>query len=228
MASNIQFSHQVRRIITWVVMAPKRARFSWTHRAHLDASDKVVVSVRKLCARSREMGMENLACVHNASLFVLLLDQDFHWLRTQMMQALDEPERMFVARQIALLLFEASEDLPQVFGRDYREALAALHFGQKVLPELDAIMKGVNKFKREHAAALKQIRTLVVAHREQDALVQLEALEGVRPLSLMELAAEFYVSLRSLTDLLVKVTLMTADIGVFARDYLKKAKADLP
>lgn len=224
MVPNVHFSHQFRRAIAWVVMAPKRARFAWKYRAHLDASDGVIVRVRRLCARSREMEMENLACIHNATLFVLLLDQDFHWLRTQMLRALDEPERAFVARQVALLLFEASEDLPEVFGRRYRAALTALQFDEDVLPELNATMKEVNKFKRERAAALNRVRNLVVAHREHDALLQLETLEGIRPLSLMELAAELYVSIRRLSDLLVKVTLLTADISVQARDYFKKQR----
>lgn len=224
MESSAQFSHQFRRVITWFVTAPERVRFSWKNRARLDASDEVVERIRKLCARSREMGMLNLACVHNASLFVLLLDQDFHWLRTQMMRALDDAERAFVGRQIAVLLFEASEDLPQVFGREYRKALAALQFDKQVLPELDAIMKRVSNFKREHAESLKQVRILVGAHREQNALVQLEALQRVQPLTLMELAAELYQSIRPLTELLVNVTMLTADMRVLLADYLKTRK----
>lgn len=172
--------------------------------------------------------MENLATIHNATLFVLLLDQDFHWLRTQMLRALDEPERMFVGRQIAVLLFEASEDLPVVFGGGYRKALTAVQFDKHVLPELDAITKRVGKFRREHQDALKQVRTLVGAHRDHDALLQLETLERIQPLSLMEQAAELYVSIHSLTDLLVKVTLLTADVSVLAGDYLKKTRSDLP
>ncbi|MFT3706566.1 MAG: hypothetical protein QM817_02760 [Archangium sp.] len=221
MESTFKLSHQVRRVITWMIMVPKRARFVWQHRTRLDLTEPLIATVRRLCSQARERGGGDLARIHNATLFVLLLDEDLHWLTSQMLAALDESERKFVARQFAVLLYEASEDLPQLFGRGYRDALRGLKLDARVLPQLDTITRQLNRFKQLHADDLKHVRSIVGAHREQNALTQIETLERVQPLELMSLAAELYESLHPLMEVLTEVTLLTADMRVQLADFLR-------
>ncbi len=135
-----------------------------------------------------------------------------------MMRSVDEQERNFVARHYAVLLYEASEDLPQMFGGEYRKALSTLQLGEQILAELDGVMKRINEFKRLRAAKLKSVRIHAGAHREHDTTLQLEMIESIQPISMMELAAEIYAPIRALLDLLTKVTIRSADLAVLMRD----------
>ena len=203
-------------------MAPKRVRFGWRNRKRLEAWEEAVGKIRQLHERSKAMGLPNVARFHNASLFVLLIDQDLHWLVVQMHRALDEVERLFVARQMAVLLYEAAEDLPQVFGKDYRESLQTLHLEGDFLQDINSITKQVNDFKKKHSAHLKEIRSAIGAHREHDAIAQLDLIETIRPLVIMQLGVEISVPIRALAEVLIKLTVRAGGFDVLLRDYLRK------
>ncbi len=51
--------------------------------------------------------------------------------------------------------------------------------GQAHISVLNALHKDLSQFRKDHTATLKRIRMTVVAHRDQDAAVQLSEIQGL-------------------------------------------------
>lgn len=222
--NEIRLSHRVKRAINRIVLLPVRVRFRWSNRKRLDIWAGAVAQIRKLHDQSKELGLENIRRLHNVSLFVLLVDQDLHWLTSEMIHAVGDEHRKFIARQMAALLYEATEDLPALLGGDYRSALRAIGVDQEFFPTLNAISKQFNAFKQKHASELQEIRNLVGAHRDHNAIAQMTLIEELRPLRIQGLAAEFSVPIRALADWLTRLTANTGRFEVLLRDLGEKVK----
>ncbi len=79
------------------------------------------------------------------------------------------------ARTLVLLLYETAHRLPAVLGGKFRRAVEAIGASDS-LPTLNTVHGRVTAFAAEYGGELYTLRNLVVAHRDQDASAQLEAL----------------------------------------------------
>lgn len=201
-----------------------RIRFRWRERRRVRELRKAIASLRKVYKGVEELGLKNIKNIHNVALYVLLLELDWAILNWDMMHATDHWRRTFVARQMAVFLFEASEDLTQLLGRDYREALHSMNVGHETIDELGRISSQLNQFRHEHEKTLKRIRQFIGAHRDHDAGAQLDILDNLEPLSIYGLAGEFYVPLRALADFQVRLTLIAGNLKILLDQFLNKTK----
>ena len=67
-----------------------------------------------------------------------------------------------------MLLYEAAEDVPQLLGKEFRDAIATIPVPPERLRIINAVSGDLNKFWQTHQEFLRQIRNALVAHREQD------------------------------------------------------------
>ena len=145
--------------------------------------------------------------VYNLSLYLLLLDRDFSFLKLEMVSTFNLPRLLFAARQQALLLYEASDDLSELLGKPFRQSLAALGITETDVGELNAVSKRLNSFKKSnHQFLYNDIRNVAAGHRTQDSLEFLRKVEAIDPIQVFELGAEFFDIVRLLLDFLAKVT----------------------
>ncbi|MGB4068516.1 MAG: hypothetical protein WBK08_10845 [Nitrospira sp.] len=135
--------------------------------------------------------------------------------------ASNEWRRKFVARQMAVFLYEASEDLTQLLGHNYREAIRSLGIADELFHELGQISRQLNRFKEANQDFLKRIRTFVGAHRDHNAAVQLDILDNLEPLKVYSLAGDFYAPLKSLVDLQVRLIPLIGNMNSLLKQYLK-------
>ena len=120
-----------------------------------------------------------------------------------------------------MLLYEAAQDLPDLLGRDYRESLRTLAIPDEWFDDLNEASKKLNRFKDEHREFLGRIRNLIGAHRDKDAITQLEVMETLEPLDVMRLAVKLQEPLNQLANLQIKLTLHAGDMRVLiTRDLL--------
>jgi len=199
-----------------------RMKFRWRERRRMKAMRKALSVIRRAHSGAVELGLPNVIKAYNLGLYILLLEMDWSTLSWDMMHATNEWRRKFVARQMAIFLYEASEDLPQLLGRDYREALTSLDIENEFLNELGQVSRQLSRFKQTNEGFLKRIRHFVGAHRDHDAAAQLDVLDNLEPLKVYGLAGDFYVPLRALVDLQVRLTPMIGNNQTLLRQYLKK------
>lgn len=191
-------SKQLKNGIERVVLLPMRLR----HRARARAKHKVrmqaLASVRDTLQRATRMNSGNIKTVFNVGMYLLLLDQDLAYFTDDLVCAIGDRRCAFIAKHEAVLLYEAAEDLPQLLGREFRSAVKALGVSEEQLARLNSLSSELSRFRQIHRNFLGTIRNVLVAHRDHDALRYTESLELLKPLEVMNRAAELSERLRPL------------------------------
>jgi hypothetical protein len=161
-------------------------------------------------------------------MYLLLLDQDIAYFTDDLVCAIGDRRRRFLAKHEAVLLYEAGEDLPQLLGRDFRDAVQALGASAEHVARLNSVSSDLNRFWLGHREFLGIIRNALAAHRDHDALRYADALETLKPLEVMSRAAELSQLLERLVGVITELASLTAGPGAIIRDMLatsKKGKA---
>jgi hypothetical protein len=181
-------------------LIPGRIRHRWKNRNRLRVTAGLIAILKKQCEDARKHGFKNHAVAYNAALFIVLIEQDLSAYSACLYYANSQWHQQFAARGMAVLLYEAAEDIPTVLGKEYRQALHDLALGDAWLQALNKSIAGFNVFKDQHATLLKAVRNYVGAHKERNALDQLAVLETLDHMEIYRLGAKFSDSLRSLVE----------------------------
>ena len=103
----------------------------------------------------------------------------------------DPWKRRYFSRMAAVNIYEASLDLPNMAGKEYRLEVQKLPEGKQFLDALGVKIKKIGKFKSNHAAWLKDIRLCCSAHRDQQLGEQLRIVFEIEPTKALKIMAEF-------------------------------------
>ena len=201
--TRMKASEQLKNAIETVVLFRNRLRSRRDARKRRKIRIQALSSVRKTLEQAKAIGAKNVQTVFNVALYLLQLDQDLAYFTTDIVQAVGDRRRAFVAKHEAVLLYEAAEDLPQLLGREFREAIVTLSVPPAQLQLINAVSSDLNRFWREHREFLGTIRNALAAHREHDALAYARALDAIQPLEVMRRAAELSQLLEMLVQQLV-------------------------
>lgn len=148
---------------------------------------------------------KNVQTVFNVALYLLQLDQDLAFFTKDMVWAIGDRRRAFLAKYEALLLYEAAEDLPHLLGKKFRDAIGALALHEEQVQKIASISSDLNKFWIKNRKFLGGIRNAVAAHRDHDALRYVNSIEAIEPLEVMTCAAELSTLLNSLVQELARI-----------------------
>jgi hypothetical protein len=173
--------------------------------------------IRKQHANAVEKGMPHYARIYNVGLYILVLEYDVAILKNDALFSIRLWKKRFVARQLATLLYEASQDLPKLLGKEFRQSLRAIDISPDEMNVFNSIAKKLNKYKNDNRNILKKLRNFVGAHRDHDAAKQLEVIEQVELLEIMELAAIFYEAKAELVPFMTRITLKLGDWRVLIK-----------
>lgn len=217
-------TEHLKEIVERVVLLPVRLRHRERARKKHRARTQAIATTRHTLAGAKGVNARSIRAVFNVGLFLLLLDQDLADFTDDMVCAVGERKRRFVAKHEALLLYEAAEDLPQLLGREFRSAVVALGANESQQNRLNEASACLNQFWREHREFLGDIRRALAAHREHDALVYIEKLDAVKPLEVMGLGAEFSSHLEKLIAVLIDLAELTVGIPAVINDMRRTAK----
>jgi len=180
----------MKELLFQFFMFPRRIRFRWRNRGRLKVLDSLAKTLRTRCDESARSNWVHYRQLYNVGLFVVLADRDIFGFNESMFFARSEWHRQFHARGLAVLLYELSEDLPQLLGKEYREALKELGIGEIWFKELNAIGKKLSTFRNKNKDFLYEVRNYVGAHRHQDAVMQLDAMMKIDTLDIYKIAVE--------------------------------------
>jgi len=207
-----------------ICLFPKRLSFRWRNRNRQKISEAAIAAVRALLKEARNCGSKNLDAVHNVGLYILLLERDLSAYNALLFLSKSTWHQQFAARGMAVLLYEGCEDILKLLGKAYRICLTDLGLGQLWFQELNRITSGFNSFKQMHFQFLKGVRNYVGAHREKDALVQIEFLDGLNPVEVYRLGAAFSAPLNDFVNFQIKLTRYAKHPGVMLQEAIKLAE----
>lgn len=171
--------------------------------------------IKRTYKQARDAHLEHFARFYNVGLFILIMDYDMSVLSQYYVRAYPRDwERKFIARQMAVLLYEMSEDIPQILGKEFRVSLKTFPLWDEAEKEINQISKNLNQFKESHSKMLKELRNFVTAHRDRDAAKQIEIIDNLNSDSIYKLVGDFYDIVKPL------VTFMTRIIRILGNPFV--------
>jgi len=114
----------------------------------------------------------------NAFAFYRLSFLDIALLLKNFLTSKTDLEKKIYAKMLVLNLYEFIEDIPQIFGRDFMNALPDV-VNNELLDELKNIKKAIQNIKTESHTYLKEIRNTVVGHKDHNTFIQVEVLDKI-------------------------------------------------
>jgi hypothetical protein len=181
-----------------LIMLPKRVAFRWKNRTRLRQSEALTKTLRSRCEEACRANSDAYRGLYNVGLFVVLLERDISAYSESIFFARSEWHRQFHARGLAVLLHEAAEDLPQLLGKQYRQWMKDLNLGEPWFNALNSIGKKLSSFRKIHGDFLYDVRNYVGAHRDHDAMTQLDTMTKFNSIDIYRLAAELSEPVRDI------------------------------
>ena len=217
-------SEELKNGIERIVLLPVRMRHRRRARAKHKARTDALGTVRHTLQRAAQLRAGSATTVFNVGMYLLLLDQDIAYFTDDLVCAIGDRRRAFLAKHEAVLLYEAAEDLPQLLGREFRDAAKALGASADQIARLNVVSSDLNQFWKGHREFLGTIRNALAAHRDHDALGYADALETLKPLEVMSRAAELSQSLEKLVGVISELATLTAGPAAILRDMIASSK----
>ena len=222
--NDLSQSEQLKNWIERIVLLPVRIRCRHRARAKRRARIDALKTVRHTLQGAVQLKAGSAATVFNVGMYLLLLDQDIAYFTDDLVCAIGERRRAFLAKHEAVLLYEAAEDLPQLLGREFREAVKALGASAEQLAHLNSVSSDLNRFWQAHRDFLRTIRNALAAHRDHDSLRYVDALEALKPLEVMSRAAELSQLLNQLVRTITELASLTVGPAAIIRDMIMSNK----
>jgi hypothetical protein len=198
---------------------PSRAKHRWRFRNWAGIRDGLIEVLTTRLKEARAMNLGDHIVVYNAALFGVFVQQDLYSYARGLLFAGSGWDQTFFARGMAVAIYEAADDIPQILGKQYRESLHALLRSSNLMVELSAITRKFSQFRKEHGKFLEEVRQVIGAHRDHDALRQSEMLERLDVPKLNDLSAEFQETLLALLWFTGRLMPLLADPETLARGF---------
>jgi hypothetical protein len=221
-------SEQLKNGIERVVLMRVRVRHRRSAQAKRKARIAALDTVRNTLRGAARLKAGSATTVFNVGLYLLLLDQDIAYFTDDLICAIGDRRRAFLAKHEAVLLYEAAKDLPQLLGREFRDAVKALGASTEQIAQLNAVSSDLNQFWQANREFLGTIRNALAAHRDHDALRYVDALEALRPLEVMGRAAGLSQLLERLVAVITEMASLTAGPAAIMRDMIISSKKPKP
>jgi hypothetical protein len=140
----------------------------------------------------------------NLSLYVLTIEYDMSVVKLMIPFELDKWHQRFLGRQMAVLMYESTNDLLKLLGKEFSSAINLLH-NLELQSQLNEIRMQLNEFKKSNLSELEIIRNFSAAHRDNDAFEQLVVIKNLDVNHLLELTSHFMKPIANLTPWCSKV-----------------------
>ena len=183
--------------------------------------EKTIIVIRREYENAVKMNLPHYRNIYNVGLYVLVLEHDMTVLKHDALFSVWEWRKKYIARQFAVLLYEASNDLPALLGKNFRDSLKTLPLTDDELANFNTIAKYINQFKKNNRVTLNELRNFAGAHRDNDAGKQLDVIEKVNLLAMIELAGDLYESIRALISFLTRLTILLGDKNILLKHLAK-------
>ena len=214
-------SEQLKDGIERIVLLRNRIRSRADARKRMKVRVQTLASVRQTLERASQVGAKNIQTVYNVALYLVQMDQDLAYFSNDMVCAIGDRRRAFVAKHEALLLYKAAKDIPELLGKDFRAAISSLAASPQDIQKINAISSELHRFWQTHREFLGKIRNALSAHREHDALAYAKGLDALQPLEVMRRAAELSQLMERLVRQLIAIGQLTSSPVAILRDIVK-------
>lgn len=178
---------------------------------------------KREAARANANGNECIQTLMNMGLFYLLAESDIQAVKIDALTHPDEWKRKLSLRMILLTIYEW--DMGKVAGRDLKSLLFRSSVPPELQNELFESLRTLKKAQRKAAKILHEPRNSVIAHRDANALAQVETIESLNAKEVFGAAEDFYASSDRFMHAFAQVLLQAGSFKGLVAFMLNKEKA---
>ena len=162
--------------------------------AYLSRSDDLTktttVFLDTLCALKRR-GQRDVETIWNSAFHVNIIDHDISVLQYFYTVTNDVWASRTALRMLVLVIYEAMNDLPKLYGKSFIEACKTADIYDSIAREHKIMKKCLDQFKKENQFYFKDIRVKTAAHKEDEAFQFIQSYLNIKEIYILELAGKF-------------------------------------
>ncbi len=208
----------VRKLLPHAQSAARRySRVSLTlrERKKNKALHEALVTFKREAMRANDKGNECTQTLMNMGLFYLLAERDIQAVKIDALTHPDEWKRKLSLRVMLLTIYEW--DMGKVTKKDLKILLSRASVSSDLQNEFFGALRTLRKAQEKAAKALHHSRNSVIAHRDPDALSQMEIIESINAKEVFEAVEDFYESAHRFMPAFSKILLQAGSMhGLFA------------
>lgn len=171
--------------------------------------------------RARKKGNECTQALMNLGLFYLIAEKDIQTVKIDALTHHNRWKRLLSLRIILLTIYEW--DMGKASGTNLKALLDKSSVDEELLKELFKALRLLRKSQEKAAKILHCERNSIIAHRDPDALLQLNTIDNLSAKKVFSAAEEFYKSSAIFMSVFPKVIQQAGSIqGLFS--FLLKSK----
>ena len=155
--------------------------------------------------RAKKSGNECLQVLMNMGLFYLLAENDIQAVKIDALTHPNDWKRNLSLRIILLTIYEW--DMGKVTGKGFNELLSRSGVAQDIQSQLFESLRTLKKAQKKAASLLHDPRNSVIAHRDKDALMQINVIENLNEKEVFGAAEDFYIASERFMSAFSKVLL---------------------
>jgi len=188
-----------------ILLIPVRIKHKKNSSRNLKKNHILIESISKNLYIVDNKKNSNFYQIFNLSLYLALLFDDFLYIHEALISANGKRKKRVFAKQVAVQLYEASEDLKKLLGKPLSDSLIALNIPHELLNQLEQIKESLNFYRRKNQQVLFSIRNIVGAHRDNDSILYLEKLNSINPIDIVTISTEFINYMNIIFGLLTQI-----------------------
>jgi hypothetical protein len=147
---------------------------------------------------SKINGWKDMEYIWNVGGFILTTSLDLKISGEGLSFSNDYGKKEYYIKNSCVLIYEFLEDIEQLLGKEFYEILERFKISQELVNELREKKKTLSNIKKEHNKSLKDIRTIIGAHRDHKFLLQMETMKNLRDIAFLKLISIFDQALNDL------------------------------
>ncbi|WP_210490620.1 hypothetical protein [Rufibacter aurantiacus] len=129
--------------------------------------------------------------IWNFASYINIISFDLKTIGENLFFQKNEWSKRYFARQSALLIYEAINDIFEMTGKELRRVISLFSVSEALSNELKAIIKNLNEYKITYFDFLKEIRHNCIAHRDKDSIEQIRIIASVKWNNAIEFTSKF-------------------------------------
>ena len=146
---------------------------------------------KRLDYETQKIVFEDNKLIWNISGFITLISMDIKTIQLGMYFAETEWHKRFYARQACTIMYESSNDIFDLLGKNFKELISKRIDITSHNDELKNIRARLNSFREANSDYLCTVRNNTAAHKDQDVLNQLSVISDINWVNIIELVEEF-------------------------------------
>ena len=148
--------------------------------------------------------LQDIKLIWNIAGYINIISYDLKIIARDLTFSRNDWQKRVYARQASLIIYEATDDLFKLLGKDFIELTKNRLDISEFQDDLKDVRKNLNIFKETYSKKLETIRNVATAHRDKDVLKQIETIRQINWSESLQMITKFDVIINNLAKVIMQ------------------------